>query len=114
MSKKKAKGRIDIYKFFNWLKNKCRSNEYKTLNVTVIDLILSYISVNNYNDNEIIILVEEIREDRNIFEFVEAECRAKRVLIDVDYKKNTELNKFNSTRKINLHRLFCKGEANEK
>lgn len=108
MSKKKNKGRINIINFFNWLKNKCQTNEYKTLNVTVIDLIQAYIVANQYNDNEINVLVEEIQEDRNIFEFIEIECRAKRVLITKDYENNPSLNGYNSTKKTNLRKLFCK------
>lgn len=100
---------INIQEFFIYIKDRCNSKEYRKFTCfNIIDVILEYCNQLSYSDDMVFTLIEIIRQDKMIYEFIEIEAKRKRVIIDRDYnnKSMKNLNKFNKIGKKNLLSIF--------
>ena len=98
----------DISKFYQFIKTKCAAAEYQNVDdYNIMDIILEYCGINRMGDDEIMELIELIKANKVVYQFIETEARRKRQLIDSDYNKcKATLNKLGQSRKTNLFSIF--------
>jgi hypothetical protein len=102
---------INVQEFFIFIKDRCSSREYKKFACfNIVDVILEYCNRMMFDDDMVFDLVELIKQDKMIYEFIEIEAKRKRIIIDRDYnnKSMKSLNGFNRIGKKNLLSIFRK------